>query len=77
MLTELYVRNLAVIEELRLEFEPGLTVLTGDKGVGKSLVVDALGLLLGGPNDVPVKRQRGKEVAGKTAFSKRSSARES
>jgi DNA repair protein RecN (Recombination protein N) len=48
MLAELYVRNLAVIEELRLEFGPGLTVLTGDEGVGKSLVVDALGLLLGG-----------------------------
>ncbi|MBI2910041.1 MAG: DNA repair protein RecN [Chloroflexi bacterium] len=48
MLVELYVRNLAVIEDLRLQFRPGLTVLSGDEGAGKSLVVDALSLLLGG-----------------------------
>ncbi len=47
MLVELYVRNLAVIEELRLHFGKGLTGLSGDEGVGKSLIVDALCLLLG------------------------------
>lgn len=47
MLAELYIRNLAVIEELRLEFGKGLTVLSGDEGVGKSIIVDALSLLLG------------------------------
>jgi len=48
MLGELYVKNLAVIEELRLELKPGLTVLSGEEGAGKSLLVDALCLLLGG-----------------------------
>lgn len=47
MLKELRVRNYAVIEDVRLEFEPGLTVLTGETGAGKSLVVGALSLLLG------------------------------
>ena len=48
MLAELYVKNLAVIEELRIPLEPGLTVLSGEEGAGKSLLVDALCLLLGG-----------------------------
>ncbi|MDP2934919.1 MAG: DNA repair protein RecN [Dehalococcoidia bacterium] len=48
MLAELYVKNLAVIEELRVVFKPGLTVLSGEEGAGKSLLVDALCLLLGG-----------------------------
>lgn len=47
MLKELRVRNYAVIEDVRLEFGPGLTVLTGETGAGKSLVVGALSLLLG------------------------------
>jgi DNA repair protein RecN (Recombination protein N) len=47
MLLELYIRNLAVIEELRLQFDRGLTVLSGDEGAGKSIIVDALSLLLG------------------------------
>ena len=48
MLIEINVRNLAVIDELRLEFGPGLTVFSGDEGAGKSLLVDALCLLAGG-----------------------------
>jgi DNA repair protein RecN (Recombination protein N) len=47
MLTELRVRNLAVIEELSIGLGPGLTVLTGETGAGKSIVVGALSLLLG------------------------------
>lgn len=47
MLKELRVRNYAVIEDVRLEFGSGLTVLTGETGAGKSLVVGALSLLLG------------------------------
>lgn len=48
MLVELVVENLAVVERLRTVFYPGLNVLTGETGSGKSLVVDALGLLFGG-----------------------------
>ncbi|MBV8846895.1 MAG: DNA repair protein RecN [Bryobacterales bacterium] len=48
MLVELVVENYAVIERARVRFHPGLNLLTGETGSGKSLVVDALGLLFGG-----------------------------
>lgn len=48
MLLELHVENYAVVERLRVRFYPGLNVLTGETGSGKSIVVDALGLLFGG-----------------------------
>ncbi len=47
MLKELHVRNYAVIDDLRIELQPGLNVLTGETGAGKSLIVGALSLLLG------------------------------
>jgi DNA repair protein RecN (Recombination protein N) len=47
MLRELHVRNYAVIDDLTLELQPGLNVLTGETGAGKSLIVGALSLLLG------------------------------
>jgi len=48
VLVELAVENYAVIEKARVRFHPGLNLLTGETGSGKSIVVDALGLLLGG-----------------------------
>src|SRR3954451_13938210 len=48
MLLELVVENYAVVERLRIHFHAGLNLLTGETGSGKSIVVDALGLLLGG-----------------------------
>src|SRR5204863_6100905 len=48
MLRFLRVRNLAVIDTVDVEFEPGLNVLTGETGAGKSILVEAVGLLLGG-----------------------------
>src|SRR3954471_14138176 len=48
MLVELVVENLAVVEQVRVRFHSGLNVLTGETGSGKSIVVDALGLLFGG-----------------------------
>jgi DNA repair protein RecN (Recombination protein N) len=48
MLEELAVRDLGVIEELRLVLGPGMTALTGETGAGKTLVVDAIDLLVGG-----------------------------
>ena len=47
MLRELFIQNLAIIEEARIEFHPGLNVLTGETGAGKSLLVGALELVLG------------------------------
>lgn len=47
MLRELQIENLALIESLQLSLEPGLTVLTGETGAGKSIIVDAVGLLVG------------------------------
>ncbi len=51
MLVELRVRNFAIIEELDLHLSPGLNVLTGETGAGKSILIDALGLLLGDKAD--------------------------
>lgn len=48
MLTELRIVNFAILEELSLRFEPGFTVLTGETGAGKSLLIDAIALLVGG-----------------------------
>jgi DNA repair protein RecN (Recombination protein N) len=55
-LLELSVRDLALIERLRLELEPGLNVLTGETGAGKSLLIDALGLALGARADTSLVR---------------------
>lgn len=48
MLTELRITNFGVIEQLSIEFHQGFTVLTGETGAGKSLLIDALALLTGG-----------------------------
>jgi DNA repair protein RecN (Recombination protein N) len=48
MLQEIHIQNYAVIESLTLEFHPGFNVLTGETGSGKSILVDALDLALGG-----------------------------
>jgi DNA repair protein RecN (Recombination protein N) len=48
MLTFLNISNIALIDELNVEFEPGLNLLTGETGSGKSIIVDALGVLIGG-----------------------------
>ena len=48
MLQELSVKNFAIISSLQLEFQMGMTVLTGETGAGKSIIIDAMGLLTGG-----------------------------
>lgn len=48
MLQELSVKNFAIISSLQLDFQMGMTVLTGETGAGKSIIIDAMGLLTGG-----------------------------
>ncbi|HVH49578.1 MAG TPA: AAA family ATPase, partial [Sphingomicrobium sp.] len=47
MLRQLSIHNVVLIDRLELEFEPGLGVLTGETGAGKSILLDSLGLALG------------------------------
>ncbi|TAK23377.1 MAG: DNA repair protein RecN [Chloroflexota bacterium] len=56
MLSEISIRAFAVIEDLTLRLEPGLNVLTGETGAGKSILIDALGALLGARLSVDVVR---------------------
>ncbi|HEX9045228.1 MAG TPA: DNA repair protein RecN [Candidatus Limnocylindrales bacterium] len=70
-LLELTVVDLALIERLRLTFEPGLNVLTGETGAGKSLLIDALGLATGARADTGLVRH-GREAARVEALFDRS-----
>ena len=57
MLTQLSIVNFAIIEELELDLGPGFTVLTGETGAGKSIIIDAVELLLGGRADATMLRK--------------------
>lgn len=48
MLTDLFIKNIAIIDTLHVSFLPGLNVLTGETGAGKSIIIDAVNLILGG-----------------------------
>lgn len=56
MLQELHISNFAIIEKLQVEFREGLNVLTGETGAGKSIIIDALNLALGGRADTDMIR---------------------
>ncbi len=62
MLTELQIENLGVIERLELMLGPGLTALTGETGAGKTMLVDAIELLVGGRADAAMVRHGSAEA---------------
>jgi DNA repair protein RecN (Recombination protein N) len=68
MLRELHVRDLALIEEASLEFGRGLNVLSGETGAGKTVLVGALGLLLGGRGDSGLVRAGASRLELEAAF---------
>ncbi|HUI68544.1 MAG TPA: DNA repair protein RecN [Nitrospirota bacterium] len=68
MLKELNIRNFAIIDQLRVEFAPGLNVFTGETGAGKSIVVDALNLALGERASTDLIRTGCQEAVVEAAF---------
>src|SRR5215468_4712441 len=56
MLTELHIQNFAIIDKLDLKLGPGLIILTGETGAGKSIILDAVEMLVGGRADATVVR---------------------
>ncbi|WPC18908.1 DNA repair protein RecN [Pediococcus inopinatus] len=69
MLQELVIRNFAIIEKLNIEFNSGMTVLTGETGAGKSIIIDAVGLLAGGRGSTDFIRKGTKKAVLQGMFS--------
>ncbi|MBL8658359.1 MAG: DNA repair protein RecN [Rhodospirillales bacterium] len=68
MLSALSIRDIVLIDRLDLEFEPGLSALTGESGAGKSILLDALGLALGGRADARLVRHGAAQGSVTAAF---------
>ena len=68
MLQTLRVRNLALVEDLTVEFQPGLNVITGETGAGKSVIIGALGLLLGERADKSLIRAGAEQCVAEAVF---------
>ena len=47
MIESLYIENFAIIDQVQIDFQSGMTVLTGETGAGKSIIIDAIGQLIG------------------------------
>ena len=67
MLRELFVKNIVLIESLNIHFNHGLSVLTGETGAGKSILLDSIGLILGNRVDFNLIRNN-ENVASVTAI---------
>jgi DNA repair protein RecN (Recombination protein N) len=68
MISELYIRDFAIIDELRLALSPGFNVLTGETGAGKSIILDAMALVLGGRADTTFVRAGAGEAYVEATF---------
>jgi len=68
MLTRLNVRDFAIVDRIEVEFGPGMTVLTGETGAGKSILVDALGLVLGDRGSAQIVRSGAKRAEFSAEF---------
>lgn len=68
MLRELKIKNFAIIDSLDIHFEQGLNILTGETGAGKSIIVDALGLLLGDKFSTEFLKNETKETSVEAYF---------
>ncbi|MBJ6751149.1 DNA repair protein RecN [Geomonas anaerohicana] len=68
MLRELQITNLAIIDKLHVEFSPGLNILTGETGAGKSIIIDAVNLILGGRGSADLIRAGAKEASVEAVF---------
>jgi DNA repair protein RecN (Recombination protein N) len=68
MLRELQIKNLAIIENLHVEFHGGLNILTGETGAGKSIIIDAVNLILGGRANAELIRTGADEASVEAIF---------
>ena len=69
MLTELRIQNFAIIDKLELEFDSGLIILTGETGAGKSIILDAVTMLIGGRADTTAIRAEAETAFVEGVFS--------
>ncbi len=74
MLVSLHVRNFVLLEDCRIEFHPGLNVLTGETGAGKSILVGALNLLIGERGSTESVRDSTQDAVVEAAFDLASSS---
>ena len=68
MLTALSINNVVLIDKLDLEFKSGLSVLTGETGAGKSILLDSLGLVLGNRAEASMIRQGADKLSVSAVF---------
>ena len=71
MLRELRIKNFAVIDEVGLELKSGLNIITGETGAGKSIILNALGLIAGERGSSDVIRNKEEEAAAQVSRTER------